>query len=158
MEPKRQVKRSILSPEQLGECCWALANNYVAAATQLTSKGGPKHLAPSIFLLLHGLERHLKAYLFSQGMTEKQLRKTGHDLTSLLRSCNECGFTSHIELSWPQLMQVARANVHYRKKEFEYFVPLAKRYGNVTQLLKTVQQVGKGVGIPVTANSFRKLS
>lgn len=147
-----------LRSEEQAQCCWALANGYLAAASQLLKAHSAETLLPSLFLLLHALELHLKAFLFSQGMSEKQLRAIGHDLLACLRACNERGFTSHIALSWVEQLQIVRLNLYYREKELEYFVPRAKRFGSVERLRKVVERVAKAVFNPVTAESFRALS
>ncbi len=152
------MKPSPLSPEEQAQCCWALANSYSAAASRLVEDGSAETFLPTVFLLLHALELHLKAFLFSQGMSDKQLRKIGHDLLACLRACKERGFASHVELSWLQQMQVARVNVYYKEKELEYFVPQGKRFGGVERLSQTVHRVARGIFNPITEKSFRALS
>ncbi|MBK6862481.1 MAG: hypothetical protein IPG91_02405 [Ideonella sp.] len=87
-----------------------------------------------MFLLLHALELHLKAFLISQGMSDTQLRSVGHDLLACLRACKERGLASHVAIAWVDLLQIARLNVYYRRKELEYFVPKAKNFGSVDRL------------------------
>lgn len=152
------MKPSPLPLEEQAQCCWALANSYSAAASRLIAEGSAETFLPSVFLLLHALELHFKAFLFSQGVNDKQLRKVGHDLLACLRACKERGFALHVELSWLQQMQVARVNVYYKEKELEYFVPQAKRFGSIERLSQTVHQVAKGIFNPITEKSFRALS
>ncbi len=152
------MKPSPLPADEQAQCCWALANSYSAAASRLFQGGSAETFLPSVFLLLHALELHFKAFLISQGTSDKQLRKLGHDLLACLRACKEHGFGLHIALSWQQQMQIARVNVYYKEKELEYFVPQAKGFGSVERLLKTVDQVAKAVFNPITEKSFRALS
>jgi len=115
-----------LPGEQHAQCCWALANSYYAAADRLFEAGGGETFMPSLFLLLHALELHLKAFLFSQGMKDKQLRAISHDLLGCLRACQERGFSKPVRLSWREQMQIVRINRYYKSKELEYFVPRGK--------------------------------
>lgn len=152
------MKTASLRPEEQAQCCWSLANSYFAAASQLLQTHAAETFRPSLFLLLHALELHLKAFLLSQGMTDKQLRNIGHNLLACLRACNERGFAAHAALSWVEQLQIVRINVYYKEKELEYFVPRAKSFGSVERLAKTVDRVAKAVFNPVTAESFRSLS
>lgn len=149
---------SPLPGEQHAQCCWALANSYYAAAARLLETGGGETFMPSLFLLLHALELHLKAFLFSQGMNDKQLRAFSHDLLACLRACHERGFSKHVNLSWREHMQIARVNRYYKSKELEYFVPRAKSFGSVENLSGAVDRVSKGVFNPITENTFRALA
>lgn len=144
---------SLLS-EQHAQSCWALANGYYAAAARLLEAGGGETFMPSLFLLLHSLELHLKAFLFSQGMSEKQLRTISHDLLGCLRACQERGLSKHVHLSWREKMQIVRVNRYYKSKELEYFVPRAKSFGSVENLAGAVDRVSKGVFNPITENTF----
>jgi hypothetical protein len=107
---------------------------------------------------VHAFELYLKAFLFSQGMSDKDLRKIGHDLVACLRACNQQNFRKHVTLSWTQQAQIARINVYYKEKELEYFVPRAKQFGSIDRLTGTVAQVAKAVFNPITAETFRALS
>ena len=152
------MKMPLLPAEEHAQCCWALANSYSAAATQLLQAGVAGTLMPSLFLLLHAFELHLKAFLFSQGMDDRQLRAISHDLVACLRACSEWGLSKYVALSWRDQMQIARLNRYYKHKELEYFVPRAKGFGSIENLLDVVAQVSKGVFNPITEDTFRSLS
>lgn len=147
-----------LPAQEHAQCCWALANSYCAAATQLLQAGVAGTLMPSLFLVLHAFELHLKAFLFSQGMNDRQLRTINHDLVACLRSCNERNFSKYVVLSWRDQMQIARVNNYYKHKELEYFVPRAKSFGSIENLVGVVAQVSKGVFNPITEYAFRSFS
>ena len=147
-----------LPAEEHAQCCWALANSYYAAAGRLLDADVAETFMPSMFLLLHALELHLKAFLLSQGMNDKQLRALSHDLVACLRACQDRGLSRHVSLSWGDQMQVARLNRYYKNKELEYFVPRAKSFGSVESLSGVVLRVSKGVFNPITANTFRAMS
>ena len=147
-----------LPAEEHAQCCWALANSYRAAASRLLEARVAETFMPSLFLLLHALELHLKAFLFSQGMNDRQLRTINHDLLACLRACYERGFSKHVALSWREQMQIVRINRYYKSKELEYFVPRAKSFGSVETLSGAVDRVSKGVFNPITENTFRALA
>ena len=148
---------SLLS-EQHAQCCWALANSYYSAAARFLEADGGETFMPSLYLLLHALELHLKAFLFSQGMNDKQLRAIGHDLLVCLSACRKRGFFQHVHLSWRELMQIARLNRYYKSKELEYFVPRAKSFGSFVNLAGVVDRVSRAVFNPITENTFRALA
>ena len=152
------MNASSLPREQHAQCCWALANSYYAAAARLLEAGGGETFMPSLFLLLHALELHLKAFLFSQGMNDKELREISHDLLACLRACRMRGFSKHVNLSWREHLQIVRVNRYYKSKELEYFVPRAKSFGSVENLSGAVDRVSKGVFNPITENAFRALA
>ena len=147
-----------LPAEEHAQCCWAMANSYCAAARQLLDAGASNTFMPSMFLLLHGFELHLKAFLFSQGMNDKQLRAISHDLLACLRECQVQGLSRHVRLAWSEQMQIARLNRYYKNKEIEYFVPRAKSFGSVESLSVIVDRVSKGIFNAITVNTFRAMS
>lgn len=147
-----------LPAEEHAQCCWALGNSYCAAATQLLQTGVAGTLIPSLFLVLHAFELHLKSFLYSQGMDDRQLRAISHDLVACLRACSERNFSKYVALSWRDQMQIARVNRYYKHKELEYFVPRAKSFGSIENLVGVVVQVSKGIFNPITEGTFRSLS
>ena len=147
-----------LSSDEHAQCCWALANSYYAAARSLLDAGVAETFMPSVFLLLHGFELHLKAFLLSQGMSDKQLRALSHDLLACLRECEARGLSRHVRLAWGEQMHIGRLNRYYKSKELEYFVPRAKSFGSVELLSGVVLRVSRGIFNPITANTFHALS
>lgn len=144
--------------DERAQCCWALANSYHAAASHLLARQTAEIVVPSLFLALHALELHLKAFLVSDGICDKQLRSIGHDLLACLRECKQRGFARHVALTWVDQMQIARANAYYKTKELEYFEPRAKRIGSLARIAGVVDRVSKGVFNPITESTFRALS
>lgn len=147
-----------LPPDEHSQCCWALANSYYAAARRLLDAGVAETFMPSVFLLLHSFELHLKAFLVCQGMTDKQLRTLSHDLLACFRACQDHGLSKHVRLAWGEQMQIARVNRYYKNKELEYFLPRAKSFGSVEALSSVVLRVSRGIFNPITANAFHALS
>lgn len=152
------MKPEQLTPEQQAQSCWALANSYSESSLRLqTAENSAQTFMPSMFLLLHALELHLKSYLIARGHTDKQLRAIGHDLTKGLRACFQNDLASHVQFSWRELIQIARINKYYMCKELEYFVPKAKNFGNIERLAEVVDRVSRGIFNPITEGSFRAL-
>lgn len=112
---------------------------------------------PTLLLLLHSLELYLKSFLVLQGATERELRDLGHDLVACMRACKERELSKHVLLRRADIAQVVRLNSFYSAKELEYFVPRAKRFGNIEQFAHTVGIVGKGVLGVVFHESWRAL-
>lgn len=149
------MKGPQLAAEEHSQCCWALGSSYYAAAKVLHDSGGTDTFRPSLFLLLHALELFLKAFLVSQGMTEKQLRAISHDLLACLRACQARGFSRYVDLSWREQLQIGRLNRYYQNKELEYFVPRAKHFGNVDQIFSAVLRISKRTFDLTSASNFR---
>lgn len=76
------------------------------------------------YLLGHGIELGLKAFLCAQGWSDQMLRGLGHDLSGCLAAANDAGLGSHIVISEPQTEAIASLNELYEKKELEYSKPL----------------------------------
>lgn len=152
------MKPNKLAPEEQAQSCWALANSYSTSSLRLqAAENSGQTFMPSMFLLLHALELHLKSYLIARGHTDQQLRAIGHDLTKGLRACFQNDLASHVQFSWRELIQIARINKYYKSKELEYFVPRAKNFGNVERLAEIVDRVSRGIFNPITEGSFRAL-
>lgn len=155
---KISVNISRLNCEARAQSFWALANSYLAAAVTLQEKDCAETRLPSIFLLLHALELHLKSFLISRGLCERELKRVGHDLLVCMRLCKEHGLSSYVILSWRQQIQIMRLNQYYKYKELEYFVPHSKKFGNIEQLNKTVEQIAKALFTANSELSFGALS
>ncbi len=152
------MRREQLTPEHQAQSGWALANSYSKSSLCLqAAENSAQTFMPSMFLLVHALELHLKSYLLARGHTSKQLRAIGHDLTKGLRACFQNDLALHVQFSWQELIQIARINKYYKSKELEYFVPRAKNFGNVERLAEVVDRVSRGIFNPITEGSFRAL-
>lgn len=153
------MKVSPLTGEQQAQSCWALANSYYLAASRLLKdEGRAETLRPTLFLLLHALELHLKAFLFAQGATDKQLRNLSHDLLKCLSACRERGLLNYVSFTWCEFMLIARVNRYYKCKELEYFVPRAKSFGSVEKLNDVVARLSMSLRDPITEKTFRALA
>jgi hypothetical protein len=100
-----------------------MAREYCLAAKTLIAADRRAVLGsaslPTLLLLSHGIELMLKAYLLSQGISEKQLKNIGHDLVECLAEADGRG----LRLLGKKDRAVVRwLNEYYNKKEFEYVV------------------------------------
>lgn len=121
-------------------------------------KGNSDTFRPVVFLFLHALELYLKAFLFSRGVADKELRSISHDLVACMRVCRTHNLSKHVSVSRKALVQIVQINRYYRDKELEYFVPRAKRFGSVDDLSETIETVAAAVFEPITERTFRALS
>jgi hypothetical protein len=146
-----------LAREAQAQSTWALGHSYTLAAEALMKQTEVYVQQPTLLLLLHSLELYLKSFLVLQGATERELRDLGHDLVACMRACKEHGLSKHVLLRRADVAQVVRLNEFYSAKELEYFVPRAKRFGNIEQIAYTVGIVAKGVLGVVFHESWRAL-
>lgn len=144
-KPKRLPPVPSLPADNQAQSTWGLAHNYELAARVLRSESQPGSSLPTLFLLLHSLELFLKAFLLSQGATERELRAAGHDLLACMKACKAKGFSQHLILERAAVVQVIRVNRYYADKELEYFTPRAKSFGSIDALHATVCTVAKAV-------------
>jgi len=102
---------------------WAMAREYFLAAQVLIEADRRAVLGfasrPTLLLLSHGIELMLKAYLLSQGASEKQLKNIGHDLVECLAEAEGRGLRI---LGRKDRAVVRWLNEYYNKKEFEYVI------------------------------------
>lgn len=136
---------------------WGIAHSYELAARALHQGPSAQSSLPILFLLLHSLELFLKAYLVSQGATEKELRALGHDLVACMRACKSKGLSNHLTVEKRAVVQVVRVNRYYSDKELEYFTPRAKRFGSIDMLDNTVQGVAKGILVVILGQAWGAL-
>jgi ribosomal protein S14 len=140
-----------------GQCYWALAGRYLSSAAHLLQIPSGQVYVPTLFLLGHALELYFKAFLASQGMTDKDLknRVIGHDLIACLRECRDRGLHQYVSLSRTQVRQIARVNFYYKEKHLEYFTGRSKYFGSIEMFKLIVEQISKAVFIPITDPLFR---
>lgn len=154
-KPKKLRAVSPLPSEPQAQCSWALGNSYASAAVLLMHNNKAETYLPTLFLFLHALELYLKAFLFSRGVSDSELRGVSHDLVACMRVCRKHGLSKHVLLPRTSIVQVVRVNRYYSDKELEYFAPRAKRFGSIDDLAETVATVARSVLVPITEETFR---
>lgn len=157
-KPKKLPFVLPLPAEPQAQSTWALGSSFETAALQILHAETPAMFIPALYLLMHSLELYLKAFLFSQNITEKELRGISHDLVACIKCCRERGLAKHLVLPRAAVVQVVRVNRYYSDKELEYFSSRAKRFGDITALAATVKNVGRGVFDPISEGTFRAWS
>lgn len=156
-KPKKLRSISPLPSEPQAQCSWALGNSYASAAVFLMHNNKAEMFLPTLFLFLHALELHLKAFLFSRGIRDNELRGVSHDLVACMRLCRKHGLSKYVLLPRAAIVQVVRVNRYYSDKELEYFAPRAKTFGSIDDLAETVATVARHVLIPIIEESFHAL-
>jgi len=102
---------------------WTYAHQFIQAARAVANKrscwGMP---VPAYYLVCHGIELALKAYLRGAGWSVNDLkRRIGHDLSRCLDEEEKQGLANYCNLSNDQRAAIHLANIYYYcKKEFEY--------------------------------------
>lgn len=78
---------------------------------------------PGMYLMGHGIELSLKAFLLGQGMTPRELRKlgtNGHDLVEAFNAAISLGLNCTLSAEHGELAALELLNESYAVKEFEY--------------------------------------
>ena len=117
---------------------WRLADEYFSAAGVVRSFKRRATSPPSFplyYLSCHGLELSLKAFLVSQGTSEKRLRRLGHNLVRVLVAAERGNCWSRSFLSPSDRAVIEWVNSYYEKKEFEHLRTGYKSFPNPVQLL-----------------------
>ena len=117
---------------------WRLADEYINAASVLGSPNRRPTNPPSFplyYLSCHGLELSLKAFLVSQGTSERRLRRLSHNLVRVLAAAERGNCWSRSFLSPSDRAVIEWVNSYYEKKEFEYLRTGYKSFPNPAQLL-----------------------
>lgn len=131
----------------------------LAADDKLGRRSGFELVAPVpvMYLIGHSIELSLKAFLLSQGMSENQLRKLGHDLHKAMRKCRELHFDAALEATAEEVEVLEVLNALYFSKQLNYHESGVKQYpmfGYLESLSKTLlfgaaEQTGYPIGLLV---------
>jgi hypothetical protein len=87
--------------------------------------------APGLYLIGHGIELTLKAFLLGQGMTPRDLRKlgqNGHDLMEAFTEATSRGLDCQLSDEKGEKAALEVLNDRYSVKEFEYVTTGATRW------------------------------
>lgn len=72
------------------------------------------------YVLAHGLELALKAFLGARGWTVGDLRRVSHDLEVALKAANEAGLAQYVPVSTEERLTLMALNEPYAAKHLEY--------------------------------------
>lgn len=101
---------------------WTDAKDMLAAAKLLQQNESQIILHPLYYLLGHGLEEVLKAFVRAKGATLPCLKSMGHDLELARDWANTSGLAEYYTLSKEDNQALQMLNPYYKSKEFEYRV------------------------------------
>lgn len=138
--------------ENLGETSmnlWSLAKEFHDAARALMKENSGTLIGlastPTFYLLSHGIELVLKAYLRSTGGHAPYLKRLGHDLGRCLEQANQAGLSHHVQLDEKEQALMVLVNTYYHAKELEYVVTQGlKRLPNVQELACVFEKLLRG--------------
>lgn len=92
---------------------------------------------PGMYLMGHGIELSLNAFLLGQGMTPRELRKlgpNGHDLVEAFNAAISLGLDCPLSDEQGELAALELLNESYAIKEFEYITTGATRWSRFSVL------------------------
>lgn len=105
---------------------WRFAKEYLQAAKiiEKTVNFNLEIAAPRYYLLGHGIELALKAFLLAKNVPPKELqsKKMAHDLEKALVSAEKLGLSELVALSPDERESIVLLNKTYEPKEHEYFI------------------------------------
>nr|WP_312379579.1 hypothetical protein [Delftia acidovorans] len=109
---------------------------------------------PALYLLGHGLELTLKAFLLSKGAALEDVRKKlGHDLERAFSSSKENGLGTLLQWQASEESALTLLNVMYKPKELEYIVTGAMTIPHYPPLQNFSIKLFDAVAAPI---GFRK--
>ena len=77
---------------------------------------------PALYLIGHSIELTLKAFLLSQEVDLKQIKKLGHNLHDALRKAKELGLLEYVKFNAVEEGAFDLLNELYKTKQLEYIV------------------------------------
>jgi hypothetical protein len=101
---------------------WTDARQMLEAAELVSRSSTLATSSPTFYLMGHGLEVALKAYLRSRGHSLKALRAIGHDIESAAQEAMAQGLGELFSFSPTDLAAISALNQYYKAKHFEYRV------------------------------------
>ena len=117
---------------------FSLSGEFFEAASVLR-KIHPTRINYSIaiyYLLGHAAELMLKALLYTEGLTAKDLKKIGHDLSKLIEEAQSRGVPNNIIFT-----HIAELSEIYKSKNLEYRTNKSKTFPNVDELSEEVKKL-----------------
>lgn len=142
------------NPQLLDNELYLHALSMVAAADRYSVLDSQRGVFVLQFLLGRAIELALKAYLISQGTTEKELRTIGHNLERAFDAAAAKGFrmaggNDQARSEWLGLL-----NDNYSTKLFEY--PLVRGYVllNLRTIRNMVTRILWGVGLTLWGEAY----
>lgn len=125
---------------------WRFASQYLSAARAVEAAINHRLdlCAPRYYLLGHGIELALKAYLLAHRVPLSELRSMtlmGHDLEKALDRAVGLNLLHHVELSDEKVCAIRLLNETYRRKEHEYITTGATRWPQTNLLFQALDSL-----------------
>jgi hypothetical protein len=125
---------------------WRFASEYLSAARAVNAAiDHPLDLcAPRYYLLGHGIELAIKAYLLAHRVPLSELRSMtlmGHDLVKALDRAVGLNLLDLVELSDEEVSAIRLLNETYRRKEHEYITTGATRWPPTDLLFRALDSL-----------------
>ncbi|MGA9853233.1 MAG: hypothetical protein WBR15_09910 [Gammaproteobacteria bacterium] len=114
--------------------------NHILEATKLLA-GESKLTNVRYYLLGHGIEEGLKAFIRAKNGTLQCLKSIGHDLELVCDWANACGLSNHYILTTKDKQALAMLNLYYKSKELEYRANGFKQYPPEDLLIEFLKQL-----------------
>lgn len=95
------------------------AREFLSAGVLVLNRANEISL-PAYFLLGRSVELSLKAFLLGCGMKATELKKFGHNLSSLLETALERGLAQELKLESTEIGVIKLLSYDYMGKRFEY--------------------------------------
>src|SRR5688500_10937153 len=106
-------------PKTQGVATLRLAQEYHRASTAAAS-AVPSHSFVRYQLYGQAIELALKAFLITQGVTDQDLRKLGHDLVATLKRAQGHGAFTSVSLTEADIGVIEWLGLYYKTKDFSY--------------------------------------
>ncbi|MBU6470562.1 MAG: hypothetical protein KGQ68_07750 [Gammaproteobacteria bacterium] len=105
---------------------WTDANNILQAVKLLVGKN--KLMNVRYYLLGHGIEEALKAFIRANHGTLECLKSIGHDMEFAYDWANTCGLSNYCNMTTEDKRALSMLNRYYKSKELEYRTTGYKEY------------------------------
>lgn len=123
---------------------WRFANDYLDAARLVGAERRHEISAPHYFLLGHGTELALKAFLLAKGFPVMELKRTvSHDLKLALDKSKELGLLQVVEILPDEEHSLILLNQTYQSKQHEYLVTGYRQVPQPALIISLVEKVLK---------------
>lgn len=115
-----------LSTAETAYNLWSLADEFRSSGQLLMqstrSSGLNVGIYPPYYMLCHGLELALKAFLRAHGFNASKLKTLGHSLSECLKEAHKSGLPLKVKLTKNELDNVRLIDQLYHAKELEYII------------------------------------
>lgn len=120
---------------------WTDARDMIAAARVVSSEPRLANSHPAYYLVGHGLEEALKAFLRARGHTLNDLKCIGHNLEHALGAAITNGIEDFCTMTAQDKTMVGLLNPYYKAKHFEYRVTGFQSLPLVQDLLSLADRI-----------------